>query len=227
MKIEATTIPISDVIFGQIQEDIVKGILEPGSKINELDLSKKYGSGRGPLREAIRRLEERRLVVRIPYAGVKVTELSFKELDNIYEVREHLEGLATKQATLNMSDAEILELGELLKKHQEEIENHNSKEYYQEEGEFDFHFSIVVKCSNAVLIDLYTKEIYHRIRMYRYKISKARGRAEEAFEEHNAIYQAIVNRDAEIAEILMRRHIRKAKSKINEEQTRKLYDISR
>ena len=67
---------LADRVCSQLKHDIIVGKLPQGSKILEEDLAKVYGSSRGPLREAIRRLEGMRLVVRTPNAGARVVTLT-------------------------------------------------------------------------------------------------------------------------------------------------------
>ncbi|HCV78750.1 MAG TPA: GntR family transcriptional regulator, partial [Pseudomonas sp.] len=71
---------LSEQVFRRIREAIVRGDVAPGSKISEPELARTYGISRGPLREAIHRLEGQRLVVRVPHAGARVAALSLAEL---------------------------------------------------------------------------------------------------------------------------------------------------
>lgn len=71
---------LAERVFHQLQDAIVRGELAPGSKITEPGLSKTYGISRGPLREAMRRLEAHRLIERVPHVGARVVQLSMKEL---------------------------------------------------------------------------------------------------------------------------------------------------
>ena len=79
--------------------------------------------------------------------------------------------------------------------------------YYQEAGDVDFHYRINFGSKNCYLISVLIHGIYHLIRMYRAQLVMARPRVTTAFDEHKHIVQAISNRDGELAEILMRRHI--------------------
>ena len=83
---------MSENVFRRIQAAIVKGEIAPGSKISEPELARTYGISRGPLREAIHRLEGQRLLVRVPHVGARVVSLSHAELIELYEIRESLEG---------------------------------------------------------------------------------------------------------------------------------------
>ena len=145
---------LSDQVFERFQTDIVKGFLPSGKKLSESELSTTYGVSRGPLREAIRRLESRGLIVKRPHAGISVVSLSFNELIDIYLVREALEGMACRLAAQHMTDTDIAELRRLLVKHREMITEDEGRSYYQQEGDFDFHYRIITGSGNAKLHQL-------------------------------------------------------------------------
>jgi len=140
---EQTHVTISDRIFARIQKEIVEGVLKPGSKISEPELARAYGISRGPLREAIGRLEACHLVVRKANIGARVVSLSAEQLLEIYHVREALEGMAARLAATQMTDAEIADLTALLDEHRQQVEEEPSHGYFQKEGDLDFHYRIV------------------------------------------------------------------------------------
>ena len=210
--VEART--LADRVFAQIQEAIVKGDLAPGAKLSEAELAARYGVSRGPLREALRRLEGRQLITRIPHVGVRIMSLSLDELLQIYQVRESLEGLACRLAASQMTAAEIADLKALLARHEQQIAEHEGRAYIQEEGNVDFHYRIIHGSHNAVLIQMLCGELYHRVRIYRGQFSVTEGRPVRALDEHRRIVEAIEARDGELAEFLMRRHIATARANI-------------
>jgi len=197
----------SDDAFEQIQNAIVTGLIAPGTRISEQYLSTTFGIGRGPLREAIRRLEGRRLVVRVPHAGVRVAELSYEEMIELYHVREALEGMACRLAAQNMSKDEIAVLRAVLSCHEQHADVQNNASYFPQEGEWDLHFLIIKGSNNRMLHDLLCSDLYHLLRMYRYRFSDTPQRPQQALAEHRRIIEAIADGDGELAEILMRRHI--------------------
>ncbi|OPX55977.1 DNA-binding transcriptional regulator, GntR family [Oceanospirillum multiglobuliferum] len=207
---------LADRVFEQIQTAIVKGDIAPGSKITEPDLAKKYGISRGPLREAIRRLEGRRLIKRVAHVGARVVSLSFEELLDIYYVREAMEGMACRLAARNMTIEEIASLRELLARHEQASELKEGVAYYQKEGDLDFHFRIVLGSKNEKLTELLCGELYHLVRMYRYQFSASSSRPKRAFAEHHRIVDAIEQRDEELAEMLMRRHISASRKNVEQ-----------
>lgn len=196
--------------FLDLQEAIVCGTIKPGSRINEASLGEEYGMSRGPVREAIRRLEERQLLTRTPYAGVRVCAMTVQDIREMYEVRCMLESRAAMLAAQHMSEENIVHLGHILGQHKNQIGKNKGTSYYQAAGDMDFHYQVVQGCGNACLLNIYEKELYHRIRMVRYQLSKVRGRPSLAVVEHENIFDALQKRDGELAEFLMRRHIQSA-----------------
>ena len=98
---------LADRAFEWLEEAIIKGDYPPGAKLDEVALAKSFGISRGPVREAIRRLEGKKLVERMPHVGARVTALHPDELVNLLNVREALEGMACRLAAMRMSDAEL------------------------------------------------------------------------------------------------------------------------
>lgn len=207
----AATTTLSERILEALQTAIVTGDLKPGEKIREAELARQFGTSRGPLRDALRRLESRRLVTNTPNAGARVVSLSGKQLVELYQVREALEGLTCRLAADNMTDVEIAELGHLLDRHEAEVRRKDGAEYFRQEGDLDFHFRIAEGCRNELLRSALCEDHYQLIRLYRYKFSSRAGRPRRALAEHRQILEAIRDRDGELAELLMRRHIRNAR----------------
>lgn len=213
MKSSAT---LADSAAQQLAQAIVTGELVQGQKLNEAELAERYGMGRGPLREALRRLEGQRLVSRIPNAGARVIVLDRKRLGDLYAVREALEGMACALAAVNMSDAEIEQLRTLLETHERQIEEQGGQVYSQSEGDLDFHYLIVRGSRNEMLLNLLGSEQYQLLRMCRYRSSRNAERPRPALQQHRQIVEALSQRDGELAELLMRRHIRGAWHSISE-----------
>lgn len=194
-------------------QDIINGKIPEGCRISEPELSRRYGVGRGPLREAILRLEGMGLVVRAPHVGARVVTLTCRELSEIFAVREALEGMAVRQAAECMTDAELVDLGQLIETHARYVQEHNGQAYMDQEGDYDFHYRIIKASGNQRLIRALCDELYNLVRIYR-KSSGRAARPEQALVEHQMIYTALKDRDGELAEILMRRHIARARREI-------------
>lgn len=214
-KVQAQS--LVDIVAERIEAAIISGQLEPGAKLSEQGLAASLGVSRGPLREAIRRLEGRKLLERTPNIGVRVAQLSLGDLHEILLVREALEGMAAGLAAERMADAEIAALRKLIESHAQQTTVKEGKGYYQESKNFDFHFRIVTGSGNARLIQMLTGDLYYLLRVYRYKSSTKPGRATEALAEHEAIVAALEARDAKAAEEAMRTHLRNARRFVEEQ----------
>ena len=204
----------ADEAFDCLQTAIVKGELAPGEKIGELDLCERFSLTRGPVREALGRLESRGLLVRRPHAGVRVVSVSAAELLELYRIREVMEGLAARQAAERMTDQEIADLQATLDSHEAMIEEARGQAYYQAEGDYDFHHRIATGSRNTKLAQMLLGDLYYMVRMYRYRLSTSSGRPHRALGEPRRIVEAIAQRDGELAEFLMKRHINAARQNI-------------
>ncbi len=211
---QQAAVTTADKVFEQIQHAIVEGEIPSGSKISEPELAKRYQISRSTLREALNRLEKCHLIKRKANVGSRVVNCSIDGLLELYITREALEGMACRQAALNMTDEEIVDMQAMLNAHSQTQELKDGVAYYQEEGDLDFHYKIILGSHNRQLIELICGQLYHLIRMYRCQFGMNSPRASRAFDEHSHIIQAIADRDGELAEMLMRRHIAASRKNI-------------
>jgi DNA-binding GntR family transcriptional regulator len=200
-----------DVVAERIEAAIVSGALEPGSRLSEQAMATSLGVSRGPLREAIRRLEGRKLLERTPNIGVRVAALSLQDFHQILQIREALEGLACALAAQNMTDAEIAGLQKLLGQHEQQKSVREGKGYYPESKDLEFHSRIANASRNERLVQLLYGDHYYLLRIYRHKLTPKPGRAMKALQEHKAIVEALARRDPVAAEQKMREHLRNAR----------------
>lgn len=186
-------------VYEHIVDGITNGVFAPGAKLNEPELARTLGVSRGPLREAIRRLEERQLVRCIPNFGARVVTHTPREILHAYEIREALEGLAARLAATNMSDEELVDLRT---SYQLEVSAARSRGFRS-----DFHMTIVRGSHNARLAQMLDEDYYRLFKLWRNNCSWLRYGGDASWKDHGRILDAIEDRDAELAEILMRRHI--------------------
>lgn len=207
---------LAERVFHQLQDAIVRGELAPGSKITEPGLATTYGISRGPLREAMRRLEAHRLIERIPHVGARVVKLTMPELLELFDVREALESMAARLAAAHMTPGEIAGLRDVLAVHESQSDLQRGEAYYQREGDLDFHYRIVQGSHNRMLVNLLCDDLYYLVRLYRTQFSASGARPHKAFVEHHRIVDAIEAGDAELAELLMRRHVAASRANVAE-----------
>ncbi|WP_431285222.1 GntR family transcriptional regulator [Humitalea sp. 24SJ18S-53] len=204
----------ADRVFEAIERDIVTGRFPGGGRLGEEALADRFGVSRGPLREALRRLEGRGLVVRLPHSGVRVVSLTSVDLGELYEIRANLEGLACRLAAQRMTDAEMDRLEALLHQHIEDEKLRSGESYFQDHGAFDFHFAIAALSKSRRLEQLLCHDHYSLTRLFRFHTGNKRGRPLRAYKDHLQICDALRNRDGELAELLMRRHVEAARREL-------------
>lgn len=219
-KLQKSTFPevrtLAERVFNQLQDAIVRGELAPGTKITEPGLSQAYGISRGPLREAMRRLETHRLIERVPHVGARVIKLSMQELLELFDVREAMESMAARLAARHMSSEEIAGIREVLAVHERQADLQSGEAYYQREGDLDFHYRIVLGSHNRMLMTILCDDLYYLVRLYRTQFSASGSRPQRAFVEHHRIVDAIEAGDEELAELLMRRHVSASRENVAE-----------
>lgn len=115
--------------------------------------------------------------------------------------------MAARLAARNMSDEEIESLHLLLEQHAESIKQTDGKAYFQSEGDIDFHYRIAAASQNQWILENLNSELYQLLRMCRHQTGQMPARPNIALDQHRHIAVAIAQRDEELAELLMRRHI--------------------
>lgn len=195
---------LGDHVFEQMLDLIHRCELRPGTVLNESELAIRFGVSRGPIREAIRRLQGIQLVSREPFLKARVIMLSREALADLFGMREVLEGYACGLAAQRMTDAAVVALAADLEAAR------RSYSSGEEQNTFDFHERIVRGCGNERVIATLCGELYHLFRIYRRMSGAVSERKDAAYAEHWQIVRAIRARDADLAESLMRSHIRRA-----------------
>ena len=199
---------LAEQVYHRLSEAILAGELSPGAKISEPALARQYGVSRGPLREALHRLQERKLITRSANQGARIIKPSPEALAELFVVREALEGMAARLAALHATTDEITQLRAAVSR--SEMSPGGAVELNERDDQ-DFHFTIAQCSRNPMLIGLLCGELYPLLRLYRGLPPGVRPRTRRAMVEHERIVAAIEDRDADLAEMQMRRHIAAAR----------------
>ncbi|GAB3477543.1 GntR family transcriptional regulator [Marinomonas epiphytica] len=207
---ELKPITLSDDLTQRLTSEIIEGTLPLGSKISEPELAKRHGVSRGPLREALVKLEALGLITRTANIGARVIELDIEDLLETFTLREAMEGMAARLASQLISENEIADLYKLLDEHQAFLDANQDEHYANQYGNEDFHLRIIKASQNKRLVRVLTQDLYATIRIFRRHTADSRPDPRQALREHKAILDAIANREGDLAELLMRRHISRA-----------------
>lgn len=183
-------------IADAIRESIIRGELQPGARISEPRLAKKYGISRTPVREALRQLDSEGFLGVVPRKGARVSIVTERDVNEFYELRSLLEGYAAELATRNISDRELHRLEQL----------NEQMECFHRSGEFQriarlhrqFHEIIVQAAHNEQLSGL-LHSLNNRFQRFMIQLALS-GKNAEAFSQHRDIIQAMRQRDGKLAE---------------------------
>lgn len=198
---------VADGALARLTQVILDGELKPGAKVSEPELARRFGISRAPLREAIRRLEERSVLTRAPRLGARVVVLSPARVEQIFVVREAVEGMIAREAAKLITNSEIAELRENLARQKIRSEEIGFATFLTRELDSDFH-TFIARCSrNEFLIKFICEDYATLIGLCRRHLRQVPERAYRAFVEHGRIVDALEDHDPDMAELAMRRHI--------------------
>lgn len=204
---EFKTVSLADQVFERLENDIITGVYPRGEIITELKLVEQLGVSRTPIREALRRLEQERLI-RESGKGSVVLGITVEDLVDIMNIRERIEGLAAYYATQNLTPEGLEELTQI-----SELQDfYFAKKDIEHLRQMDdrFHDTIYELSQRTIIRD--TLLPLHRKTMRYRKISiEEPSRLQHSIEEHKAIFNAIASGDADLASQLITQHITRAK----------------
>lgn len=195
---------IVTTIIDGLRDAIISGKFKPGERLKESEIADQLKVSRSPVREALRSLELDGIVELVPWKGAFVRKITRKEVTDLYEVKEMIEGFAARRIAENGSAQDILELEEIWKQ-MEILVNKNIDEYLKENS--NFHKAVVSKSQNKKLEQIYLS-LLGPIELFRSFGIRQEFRLEESFlRQHLSIVEAIKSKDGNTAEKLSREHV--------------------
>jgi DNA-binding GntR family transcriptional regulator len=192
-------------VHEHLREEILSGRLPPGSVLQEVALAESLGVSRGPLREAIGRLQAEGLVTVRPRRGAIVRALTPHEFLEAYQVREVLEILGIRLAVPRLSANDVAELEALVDEMAAHAETEDAERFFDANDRF--HRALVHASANARLIEMHG-QLLGQMGRYRMRSLALRGNLARSVGEHRAILRAAKAGNAERAERLLGEHIR-------------------
>ncbi|RCK33985.1 hypothetical protein TH9_06165 [Thalassospira xiamenensis] len=197
--------PRGEVAYQKLLAAIQHGELKPGTRIREVEVAERFGISRTPVRDAIRRLESDGLLIHMPRHGAVIKELDHREVIELYEIREVLEGTAARYAARHASELEIAELEDLnelmLKNGQDPVKVAEANRL--------FHQALYRTANNRYLIDA-LNSLSNSMALLGGTTLQYDGRPESAYQEHKNIIDSIRSGNADQADADARYHIRSA-----------------
>jgi DNA-binding GntR family transcriptional regulator len=210
--------PATNVLV-RLRDDLTSFRLRPGERLIEEELSQRYGVSRTPVREALRVLEQKGLVVEDKRGRRSVPHFDIAVFEDIYRVRAGLERLAVVQACERGTNEQIAELA---RSWDVTLDEDESIEYYRSDERF--HSGIARLSGNEFLIDALAR-VDDRIRIIRLVDFTSPDRVTRTRDEHTEILDAMVAGDGGTASRLIGEHVDEAMTNVRELVTRALAKV--
>lgn len=206
--------PLREIVYEELKRQILTGEVVPGTRMMEVELADDMGVSRTPVREAIRKLEKEGLVTIEPRKGAYASNISVKDMEDILEVREDLEGLAAFLAAARITDEQKVALNEANENYSKAVMSGDTEEiiHYDEL----FH-KLVVQCSgNKTLIQM-VETVQELALRFRYLYYDDFSRYEKMPMEHKEISEAVLSGNGESARVAADNHIKKLRTFVTSE----------
>ncbi|RXS92112.1 GntR family transcriptional regulator [Geobacillus sp. PK12] len=202
-----------DVAYEYIKERIMNGTFLPSQKLNESELSAQIGVSRNTVKKALFKLEQEHLVDMEENKGATVKSFTVKEVSNYFEIREALEGLIIRSAVERLTEEDLRQMEDICKKMETYLDMGDFEEYSQLNKRF--HDMIYRASDNQQAVEM-VNLIKGQLLRYHLRTILIPGRKENSAKEHQQIYRALKERNAEEAENAVRRHIANIRKTIEE-----------
>lgn len=196
-----------DTIFRVLRDEILAGEYAPGTRLREVSLSERFGVSRTPVREALGRLQNERLLKRAT-RGLQIPQVDPQEVIQIYDLRVMLEEEAAQLAAEGRSTADVMRLEALVERDRGLVE---PPDHARIKSNLEFHSAIWAASHNRILEDLLDRLSTHLIHAPRSTLSVG-NRWEDALNEHAALVEAIAEQRHEDARCIARNHMETARS---------------
>jgi DNA-binding GntR family transcriptional regulator len=204
---------LKEKTYDILKEMILTGRLEPGRLHNEVKLAKELGVSRTPVREALSELRQEGIVDFVPNKGILIREITVKQVQEIFEIRQIIESYVTQAVASRLSAADLKKLDAIIKK-QEKLALRNDNQAFIETDR-KFHLLLAARLDNrrlgAILENL--RDQIHFMGIYAIKKS---GRMGQTLTEHIKILAALREGKAKKAQKAMLQHLKNTEKTILE-----------
>ena len=206
--------PLRESVYEELKRQILVGEIAPGTRMMEVELAEDMGVSRTPVREAIRKLEKEGLVTIEPRRGAYASDISIKDMVDVLEVRQMLEGMAASMAAQKVTEEEKLDFVEANSAYKNAVKKGNIEEIIR----YDelFHQLIVSYSGNKTLNQLLS-QVQELALRFRYIYYDDFSRYENMPVEHEEIEEAIISGDTQKAKVVAEEHVERLKKFVIDE----------
>lgn len=208
---------IADQIYERTKYDILNGVIKPGQSLHELDVAKASQASRTPVREAFRRLEQDCIVERVARGGVRVIQLDWKTIKDLYDLRTVIEVHAIKLACQRITPEQIASLKQTKAQAMELLISPDLSKSYKlnrfMDLNADFHETIYKATDSRFLISIINqlRGIVQIMRSVGLQVDQAYTRT---WSEHNHLISHLENHDISASQKLIEQHVQNAAQEV-------------
>jgi DNA-binding GntR family transcriptional regulator len=217
-------LPSSEFVYRSLKEQIISGAIAPNTRLVELAIADEFEVSRTPVREALTRLTAENLVLADPARGIVVHAPDPAAIEDVFVVREVLDGLATRLAAYRITPTEVSRLQVILESMQEAIEADRREQVVT--ANMRFHDVIYGAAGNDML-ERIARDLRDFVRRFTTLPFASPERVEDVLKEHMAILNALKNHDPEAAERASRAHLGAAREYLVRLQLREFAENAR
>jgi len=198
---------LSDLVAEQLRQAILDGRLQPGQRVVEDDIARAMQMSRGPVRDALRMLENECLVVRFPHRGSFVAWLTLQDAEEIYSLREALETLAVDYTIRYATDAQIDELDQIVTQMLAQLKA-GYTQLQATELDLEFHHALCRISGHSRVLTAWTA-LYGQVRLLllTHRIYQPLDFRERGAAWHQDLVQALRKRDTALAHQVLHAHL--------------------
>jgi DNA-binding GntR family transcriptional regulator len=190
-------LPSSELVYRRLKEQIISGDMAPGSRLIELNIAADFGVSRTPVREALKRLAAENLVLADPARGMIVHAPDTGEIEDVFIVREALDGLAARLAAHRITPSELARLRLIVDTMREAIKAERREQILISNQRF--HDVIYSAAGNPMLARV-ASDLRDFVRRFTTLPFASPDRVEHVLSEHEQILAALEAHDPEAAQ---------------------------
>jgi len=205
---------LQTIIQGEIEKMILSGQLQLGEPLREVNLAESLGVSRGPVREALQRLEEKGLVTIVKNCGAYVRTLTLQEADQIYEIRTALEFLIGEKVAQSINKEGLVSLDKIIKQMELAVEKCDINQYSK--LNLEYHDRLAELSGNSKLHKMYSRLVSELALFRRHTFMHDRNSMLKSLNEHEAIYRSVMDGNAELASELLKNHSIDSRKRLHE-----------
>lgn len=196
---------LADLAYKEIQAAIFSNRLAPGVALSVPELARQLDISRSPVREAVQRLVHAGLAVTVPYRGAVVARVDIEDLQQLYEVRELLEGLAARRAVERLYPRSLAKLEELVGEHRRALDEGRGVQVHIE---YDMNFHRGIRdLADSVSLSEFLETLQGKVQLAMHSLWRSEEAPWLALEDHEGILAAMSAKDPAAAEEAARAHI--------------------